>query len=150
MLYILLALFSGCLVLLSMVFNSQLAKRIGVFNGTLVNYMVGLATTLIVLGIMQVPVSIHVKSLTGIPFWAFLGGVLGVAVVAASNVIIPKVPTVYVALLSFAGQLLAGIVIDIVMNGTVSYGKVIGVALIIAGLAYNSYIDAVNIKGTAI
>lgn len=146
MLYIILALFSGCLVLLSMIFNSQLATRVGVFNSTLVNYITGLTTTLIVLGIIQLPVMAYAKNLSGIPWWAFLGGALGVAVVAASNVIIPKVPTVYVTLLTFAGQLLAGICIDLAANGKVSYGKIAGVIFIIAGLSFNSYVDAVNEK----
>ncbi|MCX7711110.1 MAG: DMT family transporter [Clostridia bacterium] len=146
MFYILLALFSGCLVILSMVFNSQLAKRIGVFRGTLVNYAAGLLTTLAVIGILQFPILTYTKSLGRIPFWAFCGGLLGVAVVAASNVIIPKVATVYVTLLTFTGQLLAGIIIDLIASGAVSPGKVIGVILMIAGLAYNSYVDAINAK----
>lgn len=144
MVYVILALFSGCLVLMSMIFNSRLAGRIGVFRGTLVNYVVGLVTTVLVLSVLRFPVLAYAKVMGSIPLWALLGGVLGVAVVATSNVIIPRIPTVYVTLLTFAGQLLAGIVIDLIINGTVSFGKVIGVILIIAGLAYNSYLDAVK------
>lgn len=144
MVYVILALLSGCLVIMSMVINSQLAKRIGVFRGTLVNYSVGLICTLSVLGALNIPVKAHIQNIGKIPFWAFLGGLFGVAVVAASNIVIPKVPTVYVTLLTFTGQLLAGIVLDLVVNGSVSYGKVIGVLLIIAGMAYNSNIDRID------
>ncbi len=141
MIYILLALFSGCLVIMSMVFNSQLAKRIGVFKGTLVNYVVGLATTVAIILLLQIPVAVYAGNLGGIPVWAFWGGLLGVAVVATSNVVIPKVPTVYVTLLTFTGQLVAGIVMDMAINNQLSPGKVIGVILMIGGLAYNSYVD---------
>lgn len=146
MVYILLSLFSGCLVLLSMVFNSQLAKRAGVFNGTLVNYVTGFVTTLAVLAVTGFHASNYIGKLGQIPFWAFLGGLLGVAVVAASNVIVPKVPTVYVTILTFSGQLLAGVAIDLVLKGKVSFGEIIGVILIILGLAYNTYIDATSMN----
>ena len=124
-----------------MAVNAQLAKRIGIFRGTLVNYAVGLISTLALLGILSVPVKPYFQSLSTIPGWAFLGGCLGVAVVATSNVVIPKVPTIYVTLLSFAGQLLAGILIDIMINRSISYGKAIGAVLIFAGVLLNSYID---------
>lgn len=135
------ALFSGGLVIVSMALNAQLANRIGIFKGTLVNYTVGLISTLALLGILNIPVKPYLKLLGSVPIWAFLGGCLGVAVVATSNIVIPKVPTIYVTLLSFAGQLLAGILIDILINGSVSYGKAIGAVLIFAGVLLNSYID---------
>ena len=141
MIYSLLALFSGCLVITSMALNAHLAKRIGIFRGTLVNYITGLVTTVLVFLVLGLPFSGFAKNLGAIPVWAFLGGCIGVAVVAVSNIIIPKVPTVYVTLLSFSGQLLAGILIDLLIGKSVSIGKIIGVILIFAGVVYNSFID---------
>jgi uncharacterized membrane protein YdcZ (DUF606 family) len=67
---------------------------------------------------------------------------MGVVVVAVSNIVIPKVPTVYVTLLSFSGQLIAGIFIDLLLVKSVSSGKIAGVILIIAGVMYNSFVDS--------
>lgn len=141
MIYFLLALLSGCITITSMALNAHLAKRIGIFKGTLVNYIAGLTTTVLVFLVLGLPFSIHVKNLGAIPVWAFLGGCIGVAVVAVTNVVIPKVPTVYVTLLSFSGQLLAGIFIDLLTGKGVSAGKIAGVVLIFAGVAYNSFVD---------
>ena len=141
MIYSLLALFSGCLVITSMALNAHLAKRIGIFRGTLVNYIAGLVSTVLVFMVLGLPIARFAKNLGGIPVWAFLGGCIGVAVVAVSNIVIPKVPTVYVTLLSFSGQLLAGIFIDLLIGKSVSAGKIAGVILIFAGVVYNSFID---------
>lgn len=141
MIYSLLALFSGCLVIMCMALNAHLAKRIGIFRGTLVNYITGLVSTVLVFIILGLPFAGFAKNLGQIPVWVFLGGCIGVAVVAAYNVVVPKVPTVYVTLLSFSGQLLAGIFIDLLIGRSVSWGKIAGVILIFAGVVYNSFID---------
>lgn len=141
MIYSLLALFSGCLVITSMALNAHLAKRIGIFKGTLVNYITGLVSTVLIFIVLGLPIAGFAKNLGQIPYWAFLGGSIGVAAIAASNAVIPKVPTIYVTLLSFSGQLLAGILIDLLAGNSVSAGKIAGVILIFAGVVYNSFID---------
>lgn len=141
MIYILFAFLAGVLVLLSMITNSHLAKKIGVFQGTVVNYVVGLVFTIIVMLFINDSTGISYNKLTHIPFWAYLGGLIGVMVVAISNVIIPKIPTVYSTLLIFIGQLFAGISIDYFMGNFISKGKIIGGFLIVAGLTYNFSVD---------
>ncbi|MEA4828113.1 MAG: DMT family transporter [Clostridium sp.] len=141
MIYIILAFISGCLVLLSMVVNSNLAKRVGVFQGTFINYLGGLVITGIILLFINDGRNLSFTELANFPFWIYLGGVIGVAVVAASNVIIPKIPTIYSTLLIFIGQLFTGIALDYFTGVDVSMGKLIGGALILAGLFYNFRVD---------
>ena len=141
MLYIILAGLCGCITIISMIINSNLAKRIGVFKGTLINYIVGLTTTLILMIIVKSSVNLSYSSFTNIPLWALLGGMIGVAVVASSNVVLPKIPTIYTTLLIFIGQLFTGILIDYFRVGFVSKGKIIGGLLILLGLLYNSNVE---------
>lgn len=141
MLYIILAFIAGGLVLLSMIINSHLAKRIGIFQGTLVNYIIGLLFTILVLLFRNNTMNLSLNSLSKIPFWAYLGGLIGVMVVAISNIVIPKIPTIYSTLLIFSGQLFTGIIIDYFTGNLISKGKIIGGFLIIAGLTYNFNID---------
>lgn len=141
MLYIILAFIAGCLVLLSMIINSHLAKKIGIFQGTFVNYIVGLLFTILVLLFSNTTINLSFNSLSKIPFWAYLGGLIGVLVVTISNIIIPKIPTIYSTLLIFSGQLFTGIIIDYFTSNLISKGKIIGGLLIIAGLTYNFNID---------
>ncbi|MCY6957160.1 DMT family transporter [Clostridium brassicae] len=141
MLYVVLALISGCLVILSMVINSHLAKKIGIFQGTFVNYLVGLLFISIILILKNEFRNLSFNILSYIPFWAYLGGLIGVSVVAISNIIIPKIPTIYSTLLIFLGQLFTGIAIDYCRGNLISKGKIIGGLFIIAGLIYNFNID---------
>lgn len=141
MLYIILAVLGGCITIVSMIINSHLAKKIGVFQGTLINYIVGLLSTILLIAIVRTSLSFSFDSFSKIPFWAFLGGIVGVMVVASSNIIIPKIPIIYTSLLIFVGQLFTGILIDYLRIGFVSKGKIIGGILILLGLIYNSNVD---------
>ncbi|KAJ51035.1 transporter family-2 protein [Clostridium tetanomorphum] len=141
MLYIIIAFVTGGMVILSMVINSHLAKRIGVFQGTLINYVVGLLGIIIVIFTKQKGINLTLKELYNMPSWVYLGGVIGVGVVAASNIVIPKIPTIYSTLLIFIGQIVTGIIIDYFTSNVVSTGKILGSFFILAGLLYNFYID---------
>ena len=141
MLYIILAVLCGCITIVSMIVNSHLAKKIGVFQGTLINYIVGLFSTIVLIIIVKNPVNLSFISFTKIPLWALIGGLLGVMVVASSNIVIPKIPTIYTTLLIFIGQFFTGILIDYFRVGFISNGKIIGGLLIFLGLIYNSSVD---------
>lgn len=140
MIYVIVAFMAGILSLLSMIVNSNLGKRIGVLQGSFVNFLVGVISALIMVLIMDRNI-ILIGSLTNMPLWAYLGGSLGVIIVIVSNIVIPKIPTIYSTLLIFIGQLFTGIVLDYFMGIEVSMGKVIGGILIIAGMTYNSIVD---------
>ena len=142
MLYIILAVLCGAITILSMVINSHLAKEIGVFQGTFINYIVGLITSLLLIFIVRNSITLSFASFIKIPLWAFLGGLVGVIVVGSSNIVIPKIPTIYTTLLIFIGQLFTGILIDYFIVGFVSKGKIIGGLLILLGLIYNSKVDS--------
>jgi len=124
-----------------MIINSHLAKIIGIFQGTLINYVVGLLSTIALIIIVKNSVNISLSSYNHIPLWAFLGGLLGVIVVASTNIVIPKIPTIYTTLLIFMGQLFTGILIDYFRVGFISKGKIIGGLLILLGIIYNSNVD---------
>lgn len=141
MIYIMLAFITGAMVILSMVINSGLGKKIGVLQGTLVNYVVGLIGTTVVLFIKESGINISIDKLYGIPAWAYLGGVIGVCVVSISNIIVPKIPAIYSTLLIFIGQIVTGIFIDYLSVNAVSKGKILGSILILSGLLYNFYVD---------
>lgn len=142
--YIIIALMTGSLVILSMIMNSRVADEIGLFQGVFINYVLGLVVAAIILLF-----NIKTISVTGnIPWWAYLGGVLGVTIVAISNVLIPKIPTIYTTLLIFIGQLFMGMMIDMLTHVDISKGKIIGGALICLGLFYNLMVDKRQLANT--
>ncbi len=69
------------------------------------------------------------------PWWAYLGGPVGVVFIAAGSWLIARIGAAQTALLIIAGQMISGVVIDIIM-GTAgnTWARVTGVALILAGM----------------
>jgi len=141
MIYIISGILCGCITIVAMIANSHLAKIIGVFKSTLMNFVVGLISTILLMILVKKSVDLSFSSYGNIPLWAFLGGLVGVVVVAGSNIVIPKIPTIYTTLMIFIGQLFTGILIDYLRVGFISKGKIIGGLLILLGIIYNSNVD---------
>ena len=141
MLMILLAMFGGVLTTLSMVVSSTIAKKIGLIQSTIIHYIGGLIGGIFILigiGSASAPSIIDMSIM---PLYIFLGGVIGVIVVYASNVVIPKIPVVYSTLLMFSGQMLCAIIIDAIVMGDFSWKKLLGAIIVVLGIFYNSKID---------
>jgi bacterial/archaeal transporter family-2 protein len=132
---------AGASIVLARNINSSLANRIGLLEGTFFNYVVGLFFSFIFLLLSNAFLRFSSSFLKSIPIWAFFGGFLGVIVVAASNLVTPKISAFYLTLIIFIGQLFTGILIDYFAQGLISLGKILGGLLVVLGLAYNLIID---------
>ncbi|MCR1952334.1 MULTISPECIES: DMT family transporter [unclassified Clostridium] len=141
MLYILLAILSGVSVVLSRIVNFKLAEEIGTFQGTFFNYLTGFLTSLIFFFLTKDYININNLNELSIPFYAYLGGTIGILVVLLFNYITPKVSSFSLSLLVFIGQLSIGIIIDYFSSNIISIGKILGGLLILLGLSYNIFID---------
>lgn len=138
---VIMAIAAGASVVLSRNINSILADKIGLFQGTLFNYIVGLFFSLIFLLLSGEFMKLS-PSLPGpIPSYAYLGGLVGVIVVVMSNIVTPRISAFYLTLIIFIGQLFTGVIIDYFTQGLLSIGKVVGGLLVLLGLTYNLYID---------
>jgi transporter family-2 protein len=128
-----------------MILNSQLALRIGLLRSTRNNFIWGAVTSLILCLVLSVSLQRGFISLLDTPFpYIFGGGWLGVLVVYACNWILPRIPTIYSALLLFSGQIITAIIIDTIRFETFSWTQLAGALLILAGMMYNIRIDARN------
>jgi len=135
--YYLFAFTAGALTLISMITNSKLSTYVGTRQSTLVNFTAGLIVSIILYFLFQETTF----KLISLPLWAYFGGLMGIFIVIISNIVIPKIPTVYTTLLIFIGQLLTGVLIDFIQYRELSVYKFIGVLLITAGLYFNFIID---------
>ncbi|HKL41605.1 MAG TPA: DMT family transporter [Clostridia bacterium] len=135
--YYLFAFSAGALTLISMITNSKLASYVGTRQSTLVNFTAGLIVSIFLYLMFQETTF----KLVSLPIWAYFGGLMGIFIVIISNIVIPKIPTVYTTLLIFIGQLLTGVLIDFIQYRELSLYKFIGVLLITAGLYFNFIID---------
>ena len=107
--YIFLALTTGAIIVASRVANAALAVRVGSMRSSFVNHLAGtlFAGLLLVVGLRT-----GVLQWSGIPLVYFLGGALGVLVVAASNYAVQHAGAVVFAVLILTFQLMTSAAID--------------------------------------
>jgi bacterial/archaeal transporter family-2 protein len=135
----LVALVSGALPGLSFILNSELGRRKGIVRSTRINYLVGLGTTLLIVAAVRPPAAEALRAVAAAgPFLALGGGLMGVAIVAATNLIFPRIPAFSATLLLFSGQAFAGLAIDFLAAGAFDARKLLGALLLLAGLAINA------------
>lgn len=140
MFYVILAVVAGFSIILSRIINANLALKIGIYQGTFINYVVGLSLSITL--VLLLPGQFFVNA--GIPLWAFGGGTLGVIVVALSSYITHRISNFNITLLTFLGQLVTGVVIDLFLGNPISTTKIIGGVLIFLGLAYIIHVDSIE------
>jgi transporter family-2 protein len=142
------ALASGILPGLSFILNSELGRRKGIFGSTRVNYLVGLATTLAIMAVARPPLAAAMRAVaTAGPVLAFGGGLLGVVVVTAMNLIFPRIPAFSATLLLFTGQALTGVLVDAVAEGSFDARKLVGSLVLLVGLGIDRLLAKRNEEG---
>lgn len=146
MIYILFAILCGVSNVLSRSVNFVLSEKIGMYQSTLFNYILGLSGSFLLLLISGETFKLFTTSSYNAPWFVYTGGLLGVIVVTMLSFLSSKVSSFYLTLLLFVGQLFTGIIIDALSTGKISFYQVLGGALVVLGLTYNLYIDKINSK----
>jgi bacterial/archaeal transporter family-2 protein len=131
-LLILLAFFNGFLIVTNRVVNAKLGLHVTGAGASFWNHFVGfLFLTIIVSFLIEGGDS----DIGAIPFYLFLGGIIGACYVAISSLVIPKVGATKATILVIAGQIVLGTIIDIA-NGKISNinTTIIGISLVVLGI----------------
>jgi transporter family-2 protein len=149
MVYLIISILAGVSIVIARIINSNLADKIGLLEGTLINFVTGLILSLVFLLFSSEAVSFSALNLSEVPGWAYLGGAAGVIVIFLSSYLTPKVSAFYLTLFIFIGQLFTGIVIDYFTLGELSQGKILGGLLVLFGLVFNLRIDRKEEMGSA-
>jgi len=140
MIYIFLSFLTGITIVINMMLNGKLAQREGMINGVIINYLMATISSVILCAIMIKSIPSY-STISSIPLPYFLGGLIGVLTTYMFNLIVPKVPAVYVVILRFIGQMLASAVIDYIYLDIFSKGKIIGGVFFLIGLMLNARVD---------
>jgi transporter family-2 protein len=137
--YAALALGTGVNLAFTNTFNASLGRHIGVFSGTLVNYITGIVTSL--LCALAFGQWVWPATAGGLSPFLFAGGVLGVRIISGTNTVFPRISVVYATVLMFVGQIVAGMAIDAAGGMPVTALKAVGCAMIPLGLLCNMRLD---------
>lgn len=126
---------AGMLVALQAPVNSRLGKGVGTFPASVVSFTVGLVVLLAITAVA----SSGFGSFAGLPWWAFIGGLLGAAYVASVLVTVRTLGAGGLTAATIAGQLTMAVIIDQfgiagVARHPVSIARLFGVLLLAAGV----------------
>ena len=127
-----LAILAGVLVSLSRQINGRLALSTSAMESSFWNHIVGLVFITIVALLVG---GLFAGEPATAPWWAYFGGPVGVIFVAAGSWLIARIGAAQTALLIIAGQMISGVVIDIIMGAPGNlWARTFGVGLILAGM----------------
>lgn len=133
--YILLAIFSGFTILLSILMLGKINQSVGLLQTSFISFSVGSIGALLLMFIMRDFNFIAMKS---VPFYLYFGFVVVISITMLNSKIINNIPATFATILVFIGQLATGMVIDYFRFHTFSFGDLLGGLLILGGLYYNN------------
>lgn len=134
-----LSLLAGVTTVISRSINARLSERIGALQGSFINHLAGLPVCLILMlfgGISP----IRLPDILQAP-WNLLGGTVGVAFVLLSNITVPRVSAFRLTVLTFIGQILASLLIDLALGKASLDASFFGGLIIALGMAINMGVD---------
>ena len=136
-LYILPSIGAGILTMIQMVYNSRLSSFKGPFRAARVNVISGLFGALAYSFIFFPETTMEgFRKLSDVPFFLMIaGGITACAVVVSTNIVIPKIPAVYSALLLSCGQITAAVFLDLMLYSIFTPALLAGAVIIIIGIA---------------
>ena len=102
-----LAIFAGVLISLSRQINGRLALSTSAMESSFWNHLVGLAFITVVAVLVG---GLFAGAPTAAPWWAYIGGPVGVIFIAAGSWLIARIGAAQTALLIIAGQMVFGVV----------------------------------------
>ena len=140
MIHIFASFLTGITIVINMMLNGKLAQREGMINGVIINYLTAAISSILLCAIMIKSIPAY-SAIRDIPLTYLLGGFIGVLTTYIFNIIVPKIPAVYIVILRFIGQVLTSAIIDYIYLDIFSKGKIIGGALFLIGLMVNAKVD---------
>lgn len=130
---ILYALLAGILISLSRQLNGRLALSTTALIASFWNHVVGF----VVLTALGLAIGgLWPEGALSAPWYAYLGGTMGVVFVASGSWLIARIGAINTAMLVIGGQMVSGVLLDLARGANENLlASTAGVAMIIAGMA---------------
>ena len=130
--FIAMAVGAGLLVGLSRQLNGRLAMSTSAWESSFWNHIVGLGFVSL---LALIGGGMFAGEPLNAPWWAYLGGPIGVLFIAAGSWAISRIGAAQTAMLIIAGQMISGVMLDIATGiPGVLWARITGVALILGGI----------------
>ena len=137
---LLLSFAAGISLVLSRMLSASFSRASSAVAGSFMTHMIGLPAAVLLLFLVAKN-EIGSFSLMNIPLWMYTGGILGIFILAITNITLSKVSALNVTLLIFVGQVLSGAVIDFIIGNSFSSRTFIGGVIISGGIIAQTLIS---------
>ncbi|MCI8853380.1 MAG: hypothetical protein HFI32_07770 [Lachnospiraceae bacterium] len=129
----------GCATVISKMINYRATQELGTWNGSLVNYVVAsLLALVMLLAATSFRPDLHVFQ--DAPFYLYAGGAFGVIAFVLSLVCLSRMKVFQSTILLLVGQLLAGILFDVIVFQNFTPLKAAGILLVTVGIFWDKRI----------
>lgn len=129
---VILAVLAGVFTTIEAAMNARLGRYISPTIATLHSLLVGVLFMLL-LSLFKGKLSLYAKVVYVKPFW-LLGGIFGALIILFSSKAIPEIGISNTLILILSGQLLSGLVLDVIFNSMIiETRKAMGLFLFIIG-----------------
>ena len=143
------AIFTGANVLLCRFLNAGSAQKNGLSMSTLMNYITGLFTSLLVFALSNENGNMAFQWSGLSTFAIYTGGATGVITILLSCYLTPRLPAFLLTLLIFVAQLFTAFLLDFWLSGIFSPGKLVGGLLVLMGLWHYQWVHKRHAAGQA-
>ena len=131
-LIILLAFFNGFLIISNRLVNAKLGRYVSGAGASFWNHLVGFLFLVLIVPLLTAQGAVDIGE---IPFYLFLGGIIGAGYVAINNLVIPKLGATKATVLVIAGQIVLGVIIDVANERVSNFSiTVLGISLVVLGM----------------
>lgn len=137
---VLVSFLAGVGVVMNRLVNSQMARHTTTHTGVFYNYLVGLLAALAVLFVSGS--RIDTATLFKGPPTVFLGGGFGVVIVLLSNHVVRRIPSLYMTMALFVGQVFAAVLLDMLISQSFPLRILVGGLFVLLGLSLNLWQDS--------
>ena len=141
LLIIFIAFFYGCATVISKMINFRAAQELGTWNGSLVNYVVASILALVLL-LVSPYLATDLQTCTQVPLYLYAGGTFGVIAFVLSIITLNRMKVFQSTILLLAGQLLAGILFDVVVFRNFTWIRFAGVLLVSVGIFWDKKVTS--------
>ena len=138
---ILIAFLYGCATVISKMINYRATQELGTWNGSLVNYVVASILALVLL-FFSSKLQTDLAMCTKVPAYLYAGGTFGVIAFVLSIVTLNRMKVFQSTILLLAGQLLAGILFDVIIFQNVTWIRFAGILLVSVGIFWDKKVTA--------
>ena len=136
MIFYLTAIANGFLNTINRMTNVKAKQCLGTTNGTLINYIEATIIAFVLVYLTGNGAELNWTHVKNVPLVFYLGAICGLAAMILIVVGTPKTGAMLSSVLMLIGQLSTSIVLDYIFFGAFSLIRVVGIFLIILGIAW--------------